>query len=226
MRAVAVLVVAKWLARLIATLVFPAPPFGLITSVVFILITGDPPPFYCRYAGHHATCQSEMQPRPPVEAASIFRAGRTRRLFLRQSLNGEGTEFRVLVADFAGFLEFLRIAPGLYFFHAVPDLHDNALLGRRAFDRGDLTSCREETTAGRFDRGLGFRDVLLHISVRVRHVDLRDVVDRRLGLSVESFDHGSANSETGDDCQRYCVPSFHGVSSPFVATNGCCVPSA
>src|SRR6266850_8338561 len=61
MRVVAVLAAAKWLARLIATVVFPAPPFGLITSVVFILITGDPHPFYCRYAGHHATWQSEMQ---------------------------------------------------------------------------------------------------------------------------------------------------------------------
>src|SRR5213595_2316666 len=47
MRVVAVLLAAKWLARLIATVVFPAPPFGFITSVVFILITGDPHPFYC-----------------------------------------------------------------------------------------------------------------------------------------------------------------------------------
>src|SRR5712692_9103864 len=52
MRAVAVLVAAKWLARLIATVVFPAPPFGLITSVVFILITGDPHPLFLSLRAH------------------------------------------------------------------------------------------------------------------------------------------------------------------------------
>src|SRR5437773_2594372 len=38
MRVVAVLAAAKWLARLIATVVFPAPPFGLIPSVVVIVV--------------------------------------------------------------------------------------------------------------------------------------------------------------------------------------------
>src|SRR6266446_2117631 len=56
MSAVAVLVAAKWLARLIATVVFPAPPFGLITSVVFILVTGDPHPLFLSLRAHPSYC--------------------------------------------------------------------------------------------------------------------------------------------------------------------------
>src|SRR3989442_3390875 len=56
MRGVAVLAAAKWLARLIATVVFPAPPFGLITSVVFILVTGNPHPFFLSLRAHPSYC--------------------------------------------------------------------------------------------------------------------------------------------------------------------------
>src|SRR5207302_10366644 len=72
-----------------------------------------------------------------------------------------------------------------------------------------LSSCGEESAAGFLDRSLSFRGVLLHISFLGRHVDLRDNVDGRLGLSVKAFDGCGAESETGDDCQRYCVLGFH-----------------
>src|ERR1043165_4415080 len=38
---------AKQLARLVATVVLPAPPFGLSTKVVFILARGSASPFSC-----------------------------------------------------------------------------------------------------------------------------------------------------------------------------------
>src|SRR6267378_2003149 len=136
-------------------------------------------------AGHilpESDWRTVKETRPPAEAASFAQ----RSWLLRYALDGVRTEFRVLVADFPVFLVFLRIAPGLNFFHAVPHLHGNARFRRRPFDRSDLSASGEDTTAGRLDRGLNFRDILLHISFLIRHVDFRDVVDGRLGLSVKA----------------------------------------
>src|SRR6267378_420258 len=128
---------------------------------------------------------------------------------LRYALDGVSTECRVLFADFPDFLELLRIAPRLNFFDAVPDLHDDARFRRLSIQRSDLSSENHDAPAGCLGHGHGARDVLLRVSLRVRHVDLRDVVDGRFGLGVKAFDRCGAESETGDDCQRYCVLSFH-----------------
>src|ERR1700704_2684170 len=52
MTAVATLAAAKWLARLVVTVVLPDPPLGLTTRVVFILMTkgyAEPPPLSVNY---------------------------------------------------------------------------------------------------------------------------------------------------------------------------------
>jgi hypothetical protein len=46
----------------------------------------------------------------------------------------------------------------------------------------------KDATSGGFDHSLGLRSIVLLPSVNVPHIDLRDVIDRRLGLSVKSLD--------------------------------------
>src|SRR6266571_451449 len=143
--------------------------------------------------------------RPPAEAASIAQRSR----LLRYAFDSVRTESRILFADFPVFLVFLRIAPGLKFFDAVPDLHDDAPFWRLSLEHSDFSSLNKGAPAGCLGPGRSARDVLLRVSRRVRYVDLHDVVDGRLGLSVKTLDRYGAESETGDDCQRYCVLSFH-----------------
>ncbi len=128
---------------------------------------------------------------------------------LRYAFDGVRTESRILFADFPEFLELLRIAPGLKFFDAVPNLHDDAPFWRLSLKHSDFSSLNKGAAAGRLGPGRSTRDVVLRVSRRVRYVDLHDVVDGRLGLGVKAFDGYGAESETGDDGQRYCVPGFH-----------------
>src|SRR6266702_5364329 len=131
----------------------------------------------------------------------------TRGLLLR-ALNGEGTEFRVRVADLPDFLEFRRIAPCLDLIRAVPDLHDYAPLRRLTFDRRSVSGCKN-TPAVRLDHSLSLRGIVLHIGIRVCRLDLADVIDRRLGLCVEAMDRDSANSDARNHCQCHCIVRFH-----------------
>src|SRR5713226_758521 len=133
---------------------------------------------------------------------------------LRYAFDGVRTESSVLFADLPEFLELLRIAPGLKFFDAVPDLHDDAPFWRLSLKHSDLSSLSKGAPTGCFGPGRSARDVLLRVSRRVRYVDLHDVVDRRLGLSVKTLDRYGAESETGDDGQRYRVLGFHGLRPP------------
>src|SRR6266581_4961135 len=128
---------------------------------------------------------------------------------LRYALDGVRTESRILFANFPEFLELLRIAPGLKFFDAVPDLHDDAPFWRLSLEHSDLSSLSKGAPAGCLGPGRSAWDVLLRLSRRVLYVDLHDVVDGRFSLGVKAFHRCGAESETGDDCQRYCVLSFH-----------------
>src|SRR5438552_14923871 len=99
-------------------------------------------------------------------------------------------EFRVLVADLPVFLVLRHIAPSLDFFHAFPNLNDDALLGWVPFNHSYLSSSGGpshgyDATTGCFDQRLGFRDILLGVTVLVGHIDLRHIVDGRLGLRME-----------------------------------------
>jgi hypothetical protein len=52
---------------------------------------------------------------------------------LRRALNGDGAEFRVLVANLTGLFVFGPTAPGFCFFEAVPHLNGNAGRWWRSF---------------------------------------------------------------------------------------------
>src|SRR6266704_2123963 len=110
-----------------------------------------------------------------MNVAIAFLLGRPPCL-LRYAFDGVRTESRVLFADFPDSLEVLRIAPGLDFFDAVPDLHDNARFRRLSIQRSDLSSENKDAPAGSLGHGHGTRDVLLHVSLRIGHVDLGDIV--------------------------------------------------
>src|SRR3984893_7528117 len=83
----------------------------------------------------------------------------------RNPLDDVTAEFRHLVAERQEILEGCRIAVGLDFFEAIPLLNDNARFRRFSFDRGGLASGGKEFAAGRFDRDLSFRDVVLQVGL-------------------------------------------------------------
>src|SRR5438309_7987831 len=113
----------------------------------------------------------------------------------RQTLDGKGAEFCVLVADLADFLEFGRIAVGFICFHAVPDLQGNALLRWCTFNRRYVLSDSKEPATGFLNESLSFRHVLLQIGIKVFHIDFRNNVERRFSLSVYILDRHGAKYE-------------------------------
>jgi hypothetical protein len=64
--------------------------------------------------------------------AAVARSG-GRYALLRHALNGDGAEFRVLVANLTGLFVLGPTAPGLCFFEAVPHLNGNAGRWWRSF---------------------------------------------------------------------------------------------
>jgi hypothetical protein len=60
---------------------------------------------------------------------------------LRYAIHDVGTEFRVLVANFAGFFVFGSIAPCLRFFEAVKNVNGNSRTWRGTFKRHHLLAC-------------------------------------------------------------------------------------
>src|SRR2546427_8321509 len=134
------------------------------------------------------------------KAANLRRPRIPRMLELfRQTLDGKGAEFRVLVADLADFLEFGRIAVGLICFHAVPDLQGNALLRWCTFNRRYVLSDSKEPATGFLNQSLSFRHVLLQIGIEVFHIDFRNNVERRFSLSVYILDRHGAKYEAYND---------------------------
>src|SRR5262245_22494832 len=134
----------------------------------------------------------------PTSSASIL-ANRTDEL-LWQALDREGAELRVFFADLPDFFELCRVAPGLNLLHAVPDLDGDALLRRRSLDRGDVLAGGQQPPSGCLDQRLGFSCVLLRVGIQIGHVDLGNVVHRRLRLGVQVLDGRAADSQA--DCAR------------------------
>src|SRR5712671_2692313 len=87
MTAVAMLAAAKWLARLVVTVVLPDPPLGLTTRVVFILMTkgyAEPPPLSVNYFSGNlirfrrlacGTCAARRQQADCEESGAVCHTG-------------------------------------------------------------------------------------------------------------------------------------------------------
>jgi hypothetical protein len=109
---------------------------------------------------------------------------------LRHALDGERAEFSVFLADLAQLLKLRVVTPSLNFFHAIPNLYDGAGR-RRAIERSQLlcasaasSAYGKRTTAVRLDKSLHLERIFFRVIFGVGHVDFRDIVDGRFGLSV------------------------------------------
>ena len=76
-------------------------------------------------------------------------------------------------------------------FKTIPDLNNNAPLWRRSLKLSHwICSCSTNTsysylaTASSFDAGLSQRGELLPKSLRIRHFDFSDCINKRFGLGM------------------------------------------
>jgi hypothetical protein len=110
---------------------------------------------------------------------------------LLDALDGITAECRILFADLTQRLKLRVVTPRLKFLDAIPDLNDGTFRCS-AVKRGECL-CTDPgssayghlTTTMRLDEGLHFGGIFLAVGVRIVDVDLRDEIDRRLGLRVQ-----------------------------------------
>ena len=135
-----------------------------------------------------------------------------RRRLLGQSFDGEGPEFRILIADLARFLVLRRIKGSLHFFDTIPNLYCDARLGRIAFKRGYILPGGEKTATGTFECRLRFRRKLLRVGLDIRYFDFRNAVDRWLSLSMKRLNRGCANSDVNATAMRHALRASRNIA--------------
>ena len=118
------------------------------------------------------------------------------------TLDRISAERRILLADFERFLVLFALVPFIKCLEAFPNLNGHTFW-RRPFNciyRFCSGSCgpsyEQEFCASRFDGGLSLRGELFSVSLRVRHVDFRDKINRRLTLGMQSGNRHRANEST------------------------------
>src|SRR6266567_9268908 len=134
------------------------------------------------------TSRSAAENDEAARGGGLVRSGKPAlRVSIRQALDQEGAELCQLVADRHELLEACRVAVGLRLLCAVPRNDNDACLGRLPFERGHFSSRGKEAAAGRLDGSLSARGEVLDVVGLVQHVDLGDLVDGRLALSVKAL---------------------------------------
>src|SRR5438445_682322 len=94
---------------------------------------------------------------------------------------------------------------------AKPTINRTGRLGYDCACAMPATVGRAAAPAGSPDGGLGARDVVSHIGLEIHRLDLGDLVDRRLGLSVEPLHRGGTERRAREHGQSYCDQSTHDV---------------
>src|ERR1700722_4137409 len=130
---------------------------------------------------------------------------------LREPLDGEGSEPRILVADFARLLELIRVAPCLRRIEAVERTDGDASPWRRPLKDNDFLPGSDEAASGRLDRGLRERDILLLIRIQVADADFRHDIGGRAACGGGDLNSGGADRQTRQQGKSHLRSSCHRV---------------
>src|ERR1035437_1928087 len=131
-------------------------------------------------------------------------------LLLWYALDHKNSEFGVFIADFPGFQICRRSIRGLRLLHVLKNRQNDARCWRFARDSCGLATGYKLFLAALFEGFHSERDVLLRISVFVRHIDLRDDVSGRLGLSMKPLDRCVTEASSREHCDGNLINRFHG----------------
>jgi hypothetical protein len=138
------------------------------------------------------------------------------RRLIRKALDRESAGFSEFLAKWLEFLELRGTAPSFDLIHAVPNLNHDTRLRRVSFQRGDVLSGSKNTSAAFLDQSLSLGGVFFCPAVKIRYVDLGDVIDRRLGLRMKALDGRCSKGRSGKHRQGNRITSFHDLSPYFM----------